>query len=195
MRRAFVRPDNFLSEEQIRVKGVSRFSVTCSCTKCGVPYETTRAVLQRRKTTLCMRCLCKQLMTPERKAKISATLILQRSTPEARAKHSQLMIGKMAGSKHWNWKGGKSSINQRERNSPEYKVWRDSVFVRDGWKCSMCPNPEGLKLVAHHIKSWAEFPLLRFEVDNGITICACCHYLVHKYIEIERESHRCLALQ
>ena len=32
-----------------------------------------------------------------------------------------------------------------------------------------------MTLNAHHIKRFADFPTLRFEVDNGITLCKPCH--------------------
>jgi hypothetical protein len=35
------------------------------------------------------------------------------------------------------------------------------------------------KLVAHHFKSWDEFPELRLDVDNGITLCKPCHQSIH----------------
>lgn len=67
----------------------------------------------------------------------------------------------------------------RERNSPEYKVWRRAVFERDNYTCQKCKK-RGVRIEAHHIKSWAYFPELRFEVSNGITFCDECHKKEHK---------------
>ena len=39
----------------------------------------------------------------------------------------------------------------------------------------MCGDNKGGKLNAHHIKSFADYPELRFEVSNGITYCEDCH--------------------
>jgi len=81
--------------------------------------------------------------------------------------------------KHWNWKGGISTENETIRGSLEYKLWQDSVKNRDGNKCQKCGENRVSKTTAHHIKNFAEFPELRFAIDNGITFCRDCHKLFH----------------
>lgn len=78
---------------------------------------------------------------------------------------------------HWNWKNGTSLINDN-RDSFEYKNWRKSVYKRDNYKCVNCGSKQ--KLNAHHIKSWKDYPELRYEVENGITLCEKCHIQYHK---------------
>ena len=77
------------------------------------------------------------------------------------------------GEGHWNWKGG--IIKGRpDRNLVEYKDWRYAVFKRDDFTCQHC-NKRGGYLEADHIESWTDFPELRYEVDNGRTLCKECH--------------------
>ena len=66
----------------------------------------------------------------------------------------------------------------RNFNDPEYKKWRSLVYKRDNFKCQWLGCSIKKKLNAHHIKTWAEYPGLRFYVDNGITLC----YYHHKMI-------------
>lgn len=67
----------------------------------------------------------------------------------------------------------------RQRNSPEYELWRNSVFKRDNYVCQHCK--QGNKVLnAHHIKFWADRKDLRFNIDNGITLCVDCHKKIHK---------------
>lgn len=80
---------------------------------------------------------------------------------------------------HFNWKGGVSKKNKRDRTSVEYKNWVKSVFIRDNYICQNC-NIKGVKLNAHHIKPFALFLELRFEISNGITLCEKCHIDYHK---------------
>ena len=87
--------------------------------------------------------------------------------------------GVPCGSKHWNWKGGITPQNKKERNSPQYKRWRDAVFVRDDYTCQNCGRRGGM-LNAHHISAWAKDKERRFDVSNGITLCAVCHKAIHK---------------
>ena len=69
--------------------------------------------------------------------------------------------------------------NKRIRGSEEYKQWREAVFARDDWTCQRCgkrsKKNQYIVIHAHHIKPFAVFPELRFEVDNGETLCKKCH--------------------
>lgn len=75
---------------------------------------------------------------------------------------------------HPRWRGGSLPEGQRPRKTPRYKAWRAAVYDRDDFTCQDCGRRGG-RLHAHHIKAWAEFPELRFEVENGQTLCVECH--------------------
>jgi len=80
---------------------------------------------------------------------------------------------------HWNWKGGKSRERNRLRQTPKYKEWRTQVFERDSYTCQEC-GQKGGELNAHHIKEFSEHEDLRFDTDNGKTLCKECHEEVHR---------------
>lgn len=80
---------------------------------------------------------------------------------------------------NWNYKGGVSPVNKMIRKSIEYKQWRESVFKRDNYICWKC-GTRGLSLHPHHVLNFGEFPELRFDVDNGITLCEFHHREFHK---------------
>lgn len=63
---------------------------------------------------------------------------------------------------------------------PQYSRWRDSVLERDGYRCRFhgCTNKKRRSLQVHHIQRWADAPLLRYNIDNGITLCKLHHRLV-----------------
>lgn len=73
--------------------------------------------------------------------------------------------------------------SQEMRGSQQYKDWRNSVFKRDTYTCQRC-GKRGSDLQAHHIKTFANYPDLRFTVSNGITLCIDCHKAVHKEMNI-----------
>jgi predicted restriction endonuclease len=67
---------------------------------------------------------------------------------------------------------------KRDYSDPLYKKWRLSIYKRDNWKCKWPGCSMNKKLNAHHIKTWADFPGLRYEVKNGITLCKFHHAIV-----------------
>lgn len=80
----------------------------------------------------------------------------------------------------WAWKGGVSTENERQRKSKEYRKWRSDVFQRDDYTCQEC-NKKGGRLNADHIKPFAYFKDLRFELSNGRTLCVQCHRKTDTY--------------
>lgn len=89
-------------------------------------------------------------------------------------------LGVSSGNKHWNWQGGVTSENTKVRHSDRYKHWRVTVFKRDGYSCQDC-GVVGGELHADHIKQFAYYPELRFELSNGRTLCRECHLKTPTY--------------
>jgi predicted restriction endonuclease len=59
-----------------------------------------------------------------------------------------------------------------------YKNFRSAVKERDGHKCQWPGCSKCKKLEVHHILRWSEYPSLRFERSNGITLCKFHHGLI-----------------
>lgn len=77
------------------------------------------------------------------------------------------------------WEKSKAEKNAEERKSSRYVEWRTKCLERDGYKCAICGKVGGT-LNVHHIKPFAKYPKLRFDADNGVTLCETCHRRVHK---------------
>ena len=78
------------------------------------------------------------------------------------------------------WKGGITPKNLVIRASTKYNKWRISVYKRDNWTCVNCKKVGG-NLEAHHIKEFSKYPELRFDINNGITLCCECHKKTKNY--------------
>lgn len=76
----------------------------------------------------------------------------------------------MSGANHPCWKGG---VTDRPYNS---KKWRAAVINRDQ-KCMECNAITDL--TAHHVKPWKNHPELRYDLENGVTLCNDCHSKKH----------------
>ena len=70
-----------------------------------------------------------------------------------------------------------------QRHSLKYIAWRNDVFDRDNYICQDCNNRGG-ELNAHHLKGFSKYKKLRYEVENGITLCYECHRKRHKRLVI-----------
>lgn len=86
---------------------------------------------------------------------------------------------KLSGANSYFWKGGVTPINKVIRMSLETKLWREAVFIRDNWTCQKT-GIKGGKLHSHHIQNFAQYPELRFAIDNGITLSKEAHNEFHK---------------
>lgn len=77
------------------------------------------------------------------------------------------------------WDHFLTPYNDRIRCSVEYDRWRSMVFERDGYTCQCCGAKSqagtSVSLRAHHLESFASNESLRFDVDNGVTLCDNCH--------------------
>lgn len=75
---------------------------------------------------------------------------------------------------------GHKEQQNTERKSSRYWDWRRQVFKRDNFTCRRCHESKP-ELEAHHIKEWLDFPALRFQVSNGLTLCIPCHNSKHQW--------------
>lgn len=92
-----------------------------------------------------------------------------------RAKRCSKCNGKQKlGSKHPCWVNGNYK-KQDARNDSAYNNWRKQVWLRDKFTCKIS-NPDCCgKIEAHHILGWRDFPKLRYQLNNGITLCHAHH--------------------
>lgn len=68
------------------------------------------------------------------------------------------------------------AADQSWRRTREYRVWRVAVIRRDK-TCVCCGSHKNRQ--AHHLEDGSHNPDLRFDVDNGVTLCYKCHMALH----------------
>ena len=83
---------------------------------------------------------------------------------------------------------GRTPLNEKIRQSLEYKEWMTIIKERDNYICQICGTCTG-PIHANHIKKFSDYPKLRFELTNGITICKKCHEKWVNHHEPEWESY------
>ena len=94
---------------------------------------------------------------------------------EAQKGEKSHMFGKF-GERHHLWIKDRSKLAKRqERNDTAYIEWRQQVWLRDNNKCKIA-NPDCAgRIEAHHILGWTDYPELRYQLNNGITLCHAHH--------------------
>lgn len=83
------------------------------------------------------------------------------------------------GEKHHNWIKDRTQLSriskQGERRTSIYFNWRKQIWLRDNFKCKIANQDCSGKIEAHHILGFKEYPELRYEINNGITLCHAHH--------------------
>lgn len=85
------------------------------------------------------------------------------------------------GIKNPNWKHSK--VPRRDRQCWEYTERRNKVFIRDKYTCQITGQISGV-LEVHHIKSFKNYPKLRYDVANGVTLSSKFHKSIRRKEEI-----------
>lgn len=69
-------------------------------------------------------------------------------------------------------------LSLKKRRNPEAKRFRRAVKARDGNTCTICDSKN--QLVVHHLNGFKDNVALRYDVDNGVTLCWSCHNAFHQ---------------
>src|SRR3990167_11544804 len=81
-----------------------------------------------------------------------------------------------SGENHTRWIKDRTLLTKKqERNDSAYKEWRKNVWIRDNFKCKILNQDCRGRLQAHHILGWSSHPELRYQINNGITLCQAHH--------------------
>lgn len=141
--------------------------ITKFCKHCDIQLTLKNSRDIERKNFCSRSCRAKTYITPEL-TKLAQSLA---NTPEANAKK------KHVGENHPKWKKDRSQV-KIQRTIAEFKWWRKAIFERDNYTCNQC-GKRGEKLAAHHKAPVVRFPMYKFELWNGITLCEPCHKDIH----------------
>ncbi|MBP7118931.1 HNH endonuclease [Candidatus Woesebacteria bacterium] len=129
-------------------------------------------------------------MKESTKRKIAQAHLGKKASPETKKKLSESHKGKPLskehaenlknalprGNKHWKWIEDRTQLSKRDvRNDTAYQDWRKQVWTRDNFKCKIDNCDCSGNIEAHHILRWADHPELRYEINNGITLCKFHH--------------------
>ena len=69
---------------------------------------------------------------------------------------------------------------EKGRNIEGIQEWRKGVYKRDNYTCQKCGDNKGGNLVAHHLDGYHWDKEHRTDINNGATLCVCCHKSFHK---------------
>jgi len=65
--------------------------------------------------------------------------------------------------------------SERHHGNSAYQEWRKNVYKRDNFKCKINDLYCNGRIEAHHIFRWSDYPELRYDINNGITLCKFHH--------------------
>jgi len=70
----------------------------------------------------------------------------------------------------------------RDRSDPLVRRWVRKIRERDE-VCQVCGSDKYLEV--HHISHWADDPVNRIKLENGVLLCSICHAKQHPNVNIK----------
>jgi len=111
-------------------------------------------------------------MSEATKEKLRQINLGKKQSAETRLKRSIAL----SGNKNPNWIEDKTKLKVSDKhNNARYVHWMKSVIARDKGLCRMANKDCCGILEIHHILSFRKYPELRYELNNGITLCHFHH--------------------
>jgi len=156
--------------------------------ECQMNYEYANGIRDKFSITQKANEKVRQFGLPNRRGKPTWSKGLNKRTHPSIKKQAEQMIGNKnpmfgkVGSLSPQFKHGLTILYKRAWSRSEYRQWREAVYERDSYTCQLCGDDKGGNLNAHHIKSFKDFPELRYDTNNGITLCQTCHREVHRKV-------------
>lgn len=144
------------------------------CEYCGSTFEPIPYHVRRGHGKYCTHlCYSKAItgrkLSKEHVAKLTKHFKTVKRT-ESWRKH--IALSKTGAKSHF-WRGGITEVSRIIRGSTKYKIWREKVLKKCGYRYGECGSREQLE--ADHIKPFDKYPELRFRVSNGRILCKPCH--------------------
>lgn len=156
--------------------------VVAICERCGKEYKTFNAWLKRNPHHYCSRtCRSKSIIQPNFRKELICVICDKKYTVRRYRKDiskccskdcQRIYVGKLiSGINHPNWKNG---VAERPH---KVKVWSENVKKRDNYTCVECGSEDNIE--SHHIIEFSSNENLKYDINNGITLCSFCHSEKH----------------
>lgn len=130
-----------------------------------------------------------RIVSEDVKKRISKSMILNGHTPPVLKGKKNHFYGKnMFGENNPRWIKDRTKLqtSYTERRSSRNNDFIKQVRMRDGCKCKIDNKDCKGQLEVHHILSWRDHSELRYDINNGITLCHFPH--PRKYEDEKRLS-------
>lgn len=170
----------------------------CSYLDCNNTFQTTEYLLSIKKGSFCSKICCDKAKVGKKHSEEHRNKQSQNSfwkgkkrppfSEEWKMKISLSHKGLHAGEKNFffgkpnsgpnnpRWISDRSQLaKKQERNDSSYREWRTCVYKRDSYKCRINNEECSGRIEAHHILRWSEYPEVRYNIDNGISLCKYHH--------------------
>lgn len=119
----------------------------------------------------------KSFRTEAHKEKIRQSVLNQYRTGKKKPNFLGEKRLDMTGENNSRWIKDRTQLkdDSKERGGQLHREWSNSIKKRDGWKCRIADESCNGRIEAHHILGWSEYPELRYQINNGITLCHAHH--------------------